>query len=74
MAISGGCVRSFGECHCECHSNPSMRHMMACCEGECPHCGKRIVTGAWEQHVKTCQAPDYGRPGDTEPDDDAAIE
>lgn len=46
---------SFDECHCQCHTNPSMHHCMPCCH-TCPHCGKNIKTGIfYESHVEHCE-------------------
>ena len=38
---------SFNECHCACHSNGNIRHIIACCV-ECHVCGRRIKIGYWK--------------------------
>lgn len=45
----------FDECHCSCHnSDMEVYHCMPCCH-QCPHCGKNIVTHAYDQHVEECR-------------------
>jgi hypothetical protein len=46
------CVKEPYECYCPCHSNPNIKHVMACCH-TCPKCNKRI-TFEFEEHVKEC--------------------
>ncbi|CAF3542019.1 unnamed protein product [Rotaria sordida] len=36
-------------CSCECHNNPNIRHIMACCK-VCPKCQQPIVHQAYENH------------------------
>ncbi len=41
-------------CNCECHRNPSVRHIMACCK-PCPKCQQPIVKQQYETHVQKCR-------------------
>lgn len=46
----------WGQCHCQCHSNPNVEHCMPCCV-ECPDCGLNI-TGDLESHRKETHSSD----------------
>ena len=44
------------ECDCDCHdksvSQPAI-HIAACCDGLCETCGKYIMRGRMDEHVRT---------------------
>ncbi len=46
-------ARDFEICDCECHTDPSVVHIMPCCE-KCPHCGGNIVIAFYDEHVAKC--------------------
>lgn len=47
-------------CECHCHGNeaPASKHIVACCEGQCRHCGNYIINGL-RGHERAC--PDIQR-------------
>ncbi len=40
------------ECNCDCHGEGenSISHIVACCDGKCPDCGKHIMRGMMCEH------------------------
>jgi len=40
------------ECDCACHTDggEAISHLVPCCEGSCPECGKRIIRGMMNEH------------------------
>ncbi|MFA5747790.1 MAG: hypothetical protein WC872_01620 [Candidatus Absconditabacterales bacterium] len=40
-------------CHCDCHTNDSMKHCVPCCY-ECPNCHENIITIKFFNHVEDC--------------------
>lgn len=48
------CQIDFEICTCDCHSNPNVRHVMACCY-VCPHCGNNIERAFYTDHVNRCK-------------------
>lgn len=37
-------------CDCSCHRSEHIQHMMACCDGQCPHCGHWII--GFDEHIR----------------------
>jgi len=59
MVMAGGCTQDFDICNCRCHVSDSVRHIMACCAGKCPHCHQYIRLGCVASHKEKC-APKCG--------------
>jgi len=43
------------ECHCRCHTDKNVIHVVACCRGQCPHCGRWFKQGL-SDHISACTA------------------
>jgi len=43
------------ECVCECHNNPHIRHIKACCSS-CDHCGTQIKFFELRAHEQKCSS------------------
>lgn len=41
------------ECDCDCHDNPNIRHVMACCSS-CQHCGRPVKSFELKGHEQKC--------------------
>jgi len=47
-------------CHCECHTDPEVKHPIPCCF-ECPKCHENIVSHVYNAHVECCSRSDILR-------------
>lgn len=50
--------KDFEECNCKCHTNSSIKHIMACC-WKCPNCGKHILFIFQNEHMKKCNLKQF---------------
>lgn len=46
-------MRDMFICNCQCHTDGSITHCLACCE-RCAKCRQNIITGFMELHLKEC--------------------
>lgn len=46
-------MKKLDECTCICHRSPGVKHCVPCCN-ICPRCGKNIIRGRYQQHLKEC--------------------
>jgi hypothetical protein len=69
-AADGGTVRPSGPeppddadraCDCPCHRSGMLQHVVACCR-PCPHCRRRIPTGALAAHLARAHPGDGAPP------------
>jgi hypothetical protein len=49
-------MEGFEICDCDCHRIEGMVHCAPCCY-KCPHCGARIRTHCYDDHIKRCAPP-----------------
>lgn len=55
----GTMVKSLEECTCICHrSGSAVKHCIPCCY-ICPGCGKNIIKGLYNKHIKECSWMKY---------------
>jgi len=47
-------MHAFEVCECHCHRVKGVKHCAPCCY-RCPHCGQRIKTNFYDDHVKRCE-------------------